>query len=82
LTNDKKAASPPHIDAFNGIRQVARVCTPPDTCFLGRAHPSLQPKRHLDRFSRLQGSLYCDRQTDRQTDRPTHRPTDHATRTV
>jgi len=35
------------------------------------AHPSSQPKRHLDRFSRFAGlTTVTDRQTDRQ-DRPT-----------
>jgi len=29
------------------------------------AHPSLQPKRHLDRFSRVCRAHYCDRPTDR-----------------
>jgi len=34
---------------------------------LGRlAHPSPQPKRHLDRFSRFCRAHYCDRQTDRR----------------
>jgi len=39
------------------------------------AHPSSQPKWHLDRFSRFAGLTSV---TDRQTDRPT----DHATRSV
>jgi len=38
------------------------------------AHPSPQPKRHLDRFSRFCRAHKCDRQTDRQTD--------HATRSL
>jgi len=43
------------------------------------AHPSPQPKRHLDRFSRFAGLTTV---TDRRTDRQTDRPTDHATRSV
>jgi len=39
------------------------------------AHPSPQPKRHLDRSSRFAGLTSA---TDRQTDRPT----DHATRSL
>jgi len=35
-------------ERYNSIRQVAPVCTPPNTCSLG--HRSPQPKRHLDRF--------------------------------
>ena len=31
------------------------------------AHPSLQSKRHLDRFSYFCRAFLCDRQTDRQT---------------
>jgi len=31
------------------------------------AHPSPQPKRRLDRFSRFYGAPYCDRQRDQQT---------------
>jgi len=103
---------------FTGIRQMAPVCTPPNTCFLGPirvqipngisvgstvfarlkeehpytsqwatlppskwpfcgyldpilhmipwAHPSPQPKRHLDRFSHFAGlTTVTDRQTDR-----------------
>jgi len=34
------------------------------------AHPSPQPKRHLDRFRHFCRDHYCDRQTDRPTDRP------------
>ena len=110
---------------FNGIRQVAPVCTIPNTCFLGPtqvqipngisissavfaqltaecrytlqwaapsppsklpiplegsgpqhvvlwAHPSPQPKLHLNRFSRFCRAHYCnDRLTDRQTNRLT-----------
>jgi len=33
------------------------------------AHPSPQPKRHLDRFSRFCMAHECDRPTDRPTDR-------------
>jgi len=32
---------------------------------LGPSHPSFQPKRHFDRFSRICMAHYCDRQTDR-----------------
>jgi len=39
------------------------------------AHPSPQPKRHLNRWSRVAGLITV---TDRQTDWPT----DHATRSV
>jgi len=38
------------------------------------AHPSPQPKRYLDRFSRFSEAHQCDRLTDRSTD--------HATRLV
>jgi len=31
------------------------------------AHPSRQPKQHLDRFSQFCTVHWCDRQTDRQT---------------
>jgi len=48
---------------FSGIRQAAPVWTPPNACLLW-AHPSLQPKRQLDRFSRFCRAHYCDRQTD------------------
>jgi len=43
-------------------------CGPNVARFLG-FQPSLCPKRHLDRFSRLRSAHNCDRQTDRQTDR-------------
>ena len=42
------------------------------------AHPSRQPKRQLDRFSRFCRTHYCDRQTDRETNRQTV----HAVRTA
>ena len=42
------------------------------------AHPSLQPKRHLDRFSHFCRAHNCDRQTDQLTDRHT----DHVTWSV
>ena len=44
-------------------------CGPNVARFLG-FQPSLCPKRHLDRFSRLRSAHNCDRQTDRQTHRP------------
>jgi len=37
------------------------------------AHPSPQPKRHLDRLSRFCTAHYRVRPTDRKTDRPTDR---------
>jgi len=38
----------------------------PQSGIIPWAHPSLQPKRHLNRFNRfLQGSLKSDRQTDK-----------------
>jgi len=54
---------------FNGIRQVAQVCTPTYTCFLW-VHPSPNPKRRLDRFSRFCRAHYRPTVTDRPTDRP------------
>jgi len=51
---------------FDGIRQVAPVCTPPNTCFLGPPESTTQ----MAPFSRICSAYYCDRPTDRQTDRP------------
>jgi len=39
---------------FDGIRQVAPVCIP-IKYMLSWAHPSPQPKHHLDQFSRFAG---------------------------
>jgi len=64
-----KGASPPHMDGslvFDRLRQCA-----PYLYVLPWAHPSPQPKRHLDRFNRFAGlTTVTDRATDRQTDRP------------
>jgi len=55
------------------FRPVAPVCTPSITYGFW-AHPSPQPKRHVDRFSR-----FC---RAHNRDRPTGRQTDHANRSV
>jgi len=46
----------------------------PIKCTVPWVRPSLQAKRHLDRFSRFCSAHYCDRPTDRPTDRQTDRP--------
>ena len=61
--------------SFNRIYQVAPICYPSNISFhwSTRVWSHLNPKRHIDRFSRFCGISRCwltyDRQTDRQTDR-------------
>jgi len=43
------------------------------------SHPSPQPKRHLDQFSRFCRAHGCDRRTDRRTDRQTDTQADRET---
>jgi len=54
---------------FYCIRHVVPMCTPPNTLGLHASlgHPSPQPKRHLDRFSRFCRVHDRDRQTESQT---------------
>jgi len=55
---------------FSDIRQVAAVCTPPNTCFLGptRVHDPNGISIGSAVFAGL--TIVTDRQTERQTDRP------------